>query len=53
VQLVSYDGPTGPALGVVVASGGAIRDLTAAFKVHDVGVSLAAGIGIGDLASRR
>jgi acylpyruvate hydrolase len=52
VQLVSYEGPTGPALGVV-APGGTIRDLTGVFKVTDVGGMLAAGIGVGNVEDLR
>ena len=52
MQLVSYEGPAGPALGVV-APGGTIHDLTGVFKVHDVGEMLAAGIGVADVEDLR
>jgi acylpyruvate hydrolase len=52
VQLVSYEGPTGPALGMV-APGGTIHDLTGVFGVTDVGGMLAAGIGVGDVEDLR
>ena len=52
MRLVSYEGPTGPALGVV-APGGTIHDLTGVFKVTDVGEMLAAGIGASDFEDLR
>ena len=52
MQLVRYDGPKGPALGVV-APGGTIHDLTGALEVRDVGAMLDAGITGADVEDAR
>lgn len=52
MQLVSYEGPNGPALGVI-GSGGSVHDLTGAGNLTDVGQMLAAGIAVGDVEDLR
>ena len=52
MQLVSFEGHDGPALGVV-APGGTIYDLSRVFKVRDVGAMLDAGVTAGDVEDLR
>jgi 2-keto-4-pentenoate hydratase/2-oxohepta-3-ene-1,7-dioic acid hydratase in catechol pathway len=52
VQLVRYEGPKEPALGVV-GPGGTIHDLSGVFKFRDLGAMLDAGVAAGDVEDLR